>query len=81
VATTSSLPVGTILRTVWDDLGELSVRLRSQSIIACASAVFFALIGAIPAISENRMLAEVFDLMGTFVLVPFEIAICRLLIR
>jgi hypothetical protein len=33
VTTTSSLPVSTILRTVWDDLGELSVRLRSQSII------------------------------------------------
>ena len=80
MTTTSSLPVSTILRTVWDDLGELSVRLRSQSIIACASAVLFALIGAIPAISDNRMLAEVFDLMSTFVLVPFEIAICRLLI-
>ena len=63
--TTASLPVSTILRTVWDDLGELSVRLRSQSIIACASAAFFALIGGIPAISDNRMLAEVFDLMGT----------------
>ena len=32
MATTSSLPVGTILQTVWDDLGELSVRLRSQSL-------------------------------------------------
>ena len=80
MATTSSLPVSTILRTVWDDLGELSVRLRSQSIIACASAAFFALIGAIPAISDDRMLADVFDLIGTFVLVPFEIAIYRLLI-
>jgi hypothetical protein len=80
VATTSSLPASTILRTVWDDLGELSVRLRSQSIIACASAVFFVLIGAIPAISDNRMLAEVFDLMSRFALVPFEIAIYRLLI-
>jgi hypothetical protein len=80
VAITSSLPVSTILRTVWDDLGELSVRLRSQSVIACASAIFFALIGAIPAISDNRMLAEVFDLIGTFVLVPFQIAIYRLLI-
>jgi hypothetical protein len=80
VATTSSLPVSMILRTVWDDLGELSVRLRSQSIIACASAAFFALIGGIPAISDNRLLAEVFDLIGTFVLVPFQIAIYRLLI-
>ena len=80
MASTASLPVSTILRTVWDDLGELSVRLRSQSIIACASAAFFALIGGIPAISDNRMLAEVFDLMRTFVLVPFEIAIYRLLI-
>jgi hypothetical protein len=65
---------------VWDDIGELSVRLRSQSIIACASAIFFAVIGGIPAISDNRMLAEVFDLIGTFVLVPFQIAIYRLLI-
>jgi hypothetical protein len=80
VATTSSLPVSTILRTVWDDIGELSVRLRSQSVIACASTVLFVLIGAIPAISDNRMLAEVFDLIGTFVLVPFEIAVYRLLI-
>ena len=53
MATTSSLPVSTILRTVWDDLGELSVRLRSQSIIACASAAFFALIWQILAISDN----------------------------
>jgi hypothetical protein len=69
-----------ILRTMWDDLGELSVRLRSQSIIAGASAAFFALIGAIPAISDNRMLAEVFGLIGALVIVPFEIAIYRLLI-
>ena len=47
MATTSSLPFSTILRTVWDDLGELSVRLRRQSIIAGTSAAFFALIGAI----------------------------------
>jgi len=80
VATTSSLPASTVLRIVWDDLGELSVRLRSQSIIACASAAFFALIGAIPAISDNRVLAQIVELLGTFVLVPFEIAICRLLI-
>ena len=78
--TTSSLSVSTILRTVWDDIGELSVRLRSQSIIALASAVLFAVIGAIPAISDNRILANVLDLIGTFVLVPFEIAIYRLLI-
>jgi hypothetical protein len=80
VATASSLPVSTILRTVGDDLGELSVRLRSQSIIACSSAAFFAVIGGIPAILDNRMLTEVFDLIGTFVLVPFQIAIYRLLI-
>ena len=80
MAITASLSVRTILRTVWDDLGELWVRLRSQSIIACASAVFFAVIDAIPAISDNRVLAEIFDLMGTLVLVPFEIAIYRLLI-
>jgi hypothetical protein len=78
VTITSSLPVSTILRTVWDDLGELSVRLRTQSIIACASAVFFTFIG--PAITDNRILADVFGLIGTVVVVPFEIAIYRLLI-
>jgi len=78
MAITASLSASTILRTVWDDLGELWVRLRSQSIIACASAVFFAFIG--PAITDNRILADVFGLIGTVVVVPFEIAIYRLLI-
>src|SRR5688500_4760910 len=78
MAITASLSARTILRTVWDDLGELWVRLRSQSIIACASAVFFTFIG--PAVTDNRILADVFGLIGTVVVVPFEIAIYRLLI-
>ena len=78
MAITASLSARTILRTVWDDLGELWVRLRSQSIIACASVVFFTFIG--PAITDNRILADVFGLIGTVVVVPFEIAIYRLLI-
>ena len=78
MAITASLSARTILRTVWDDLGELWVRLRSQSIIAFASAVFFTFIG--PAITDNSILAEVIALIGTAVVVPFEIAIYRLLI-
>jgi hypothetical protein len=34
MAITAPLSASTILRTVWNDLGELWVRLRSQSIIA-----------------------------------------------
>lgn len=78
MAMSASLSARTILQTVWNDLGELWVRLRSQSIIAFASAVFFAFIG--PALSDNRILPDLFDLMSTLVLVPFQIAIYRLLI-
>jgi hypothetical protein len=78
MAITASPSASMILRTVWDDLGELWVRLRSQSIIACARTVFFAFTG--PAITDNRILADVFGLIGTAVVVPFQIAIYRLLI-
>jgi hypothetical protein len=78
VAITAPLSARTILRTVWDDLGELWVRLRSQSIIAFASAIIFTFIG--PATTDNRILADVIGLIGTAVVVPFEIAIYRLLI-
>ncbi|QWG19302.1 hypothetical protein KMZ68_05435 [Bradyrhizobium sediminis] len=80
MATVSPTPLSTILRTVWEDLGELSVRLRSQSIIGLSVVVVFEIIGSVPAVSGNRLLSEAFGLMSTIALLPFEIAIYRLLI-
>lgn len=80
MATSSSVPIGTILRTVRDDLGEVWVRLRNQSIIGFAITVIFALIDAIPAISDNRVLAEAVELMGKVAILPLQIAIFRQLI-
>ncbi|QWG24330.1 hypothetical protein KMZ93_05290 [Bradyrhizobium sediminis] len=80
MAIVSSTLLSTILRTVWEDLGELSVRLRSQSIIGLSVVVVFEMIGSVPAISGDRLLSEAFGLMSTIALLPFEIAIYRLLI-
>lgn len=80
LATVSSAPISAILRTVWNDLGDLSVRLRSQSLIGLSIVVVFEIIGSVPAISGDRLLSEVFDLMSKIAMLPFEIAIYRLLI-
>ena len=80
MAIVTSLPVSTILRTLWDDLGTVTVRLRSQSLIAIAIVIVFEVIGSIPAISGNRLLSEAFGLTSTIATLPFEIAIYRLLI-
>lgn len=80
LAAISSIPVGVILRTVWNDLGEIFVRPRRQSIIALSILVVFESIGSVPAISNNPLLSETFDLMSRIGVLPFEIAIFRLLI-
>jgi hypothetical protein len=80
VAIVTSLPLSIIFRTVWDDLGEVSVRLRRQSVIGLSIVMLFTFIGSVPAIAGNRVLSEAFGLMSTLALLPFEIAIYRLLI-
>jgi hypothetical protein len=80
LAKAASLPVRVILRTVWDDLGELLVRLRSQSVIALSLLIVFEIIGTVPEISGNPLLSEAFNLMSTIATLPFEIAIFGLLI-
>ena len=80
MANVTSLPVSTILRTVWDDLVEVSVRLRSQCLIAITIVIVFEIIGSVPTISGNRLLSEAFSLTGRIAILPFEIAIFRLLI-
>jgi hypothetical protein len=80
VAIVTSLSVSTILRTVWDDLGELSVRLRSPAIIGFAMVVLFEIVGTVPEISGNGLLSEAFNLMSIVAILPFEIAVYRLLI-
>ena len=80
LANVTSLPVRVILRTVWNDLGEVWVRLRRQSVIALAIILVFEIVGAIPEISGNRVLSEAFNLMCKIATLPLEIAIFRLLI-
>ena len=80
MAIVAPLTAGLILRTLWDDFGELSVRLRSQSIIALSIAVLFEIVGSLPEISDNRLLSEAVNLTSTIGILPFEIAVFRLLI-
>lgn len=80
LATISSVPVSVILRTVWNDMGEVFVRLRSQSIIGLSILVVFEIVGSAPSISSNPVLSEAFSLTTAIATLPFEIAIFRLLI-
>jgi hypothetical protein len=80
LAQAAPLPVRVILRTVWDDLGEIWARLRGQSIIAFALVVVIETIGALLGISANPWLSETFNFASMVATLPFEIAICRLLI-
>jgi hypothetical protein len=80
VAILTSLPVNLILRTVWNDLREVLVRLRGPFTIGISIVVFLAMIGSAPAISKNRLLSEGFGLLGALAILPFTIAVYRLLI-
>jgi hypothetical protein len=80
LAATSSVPISVILRTVWNDMGDIFVRLRGQSVTALSIVVVLRIVGAVPAISSNPVFSETFDLMSTMAILPFEIAIFRLLV-
>jgi hypothetical protein len=80
LAAIRSVPISVILRTVWNDLGEIFVRLRREAIIAFSVVVTLGIIGSAPAISRNPVLAEAFSLISMIAILPFEIAVFRLLI-
>ena len=80
LAAIAPVPLGVIIRTVWNDLGEIFVRLRRQFIVALSIVTFFDFVASAPGISSNPVLSEAFDLMSRIGPVPFEIAIFRLLI-
>jgi hypothetical protein len=75
-----SIPISVILRTVWNDLGEIFVRLRREAIVAFSVIVTLGIIGSAPAISRTPVLAEAFSLISMIAILPFEIAVFRLLI-
>jgi hypothetical protein len=75
-----SIPIGVILRTVWNDLGEISFRLRRQFIIALSIVVVLDIVDRASGISGNPVLSEVSGLISAVATLPFEIAIFRLLI-
>jgi len=80
LAAIASIPTSVILRTVWNDINEVFFRLRGQAVIALAIVVAFAIIGSVTAISKSPMVSEAFGLTSSIALLPFEIAIYRLLI-
>lgn len=80
MAAIPSVPISVILRTVWNDLGEIFVRLRREAIVAFSVVVTLGIIGSAPAISRNPVLAEAFSLISMIAILPFEIAVFRLLI-
>jgi hypothetical protein len=80
LAAIPSVPISVILRTVWNDLGEIFVRLRREAIVAFSVVVTLGIIGSAPAISRNPVLAEAFSLISMIAILPFEIAVFRLLI-
>jgi hypothetical protein len=80
LADISSVPINVILRTVWNDMGEVFVQLRGQFIIGLSIVVFLEIVASAPVISNNPMLLETFGLLNRIAVLPFEIAIFRLLI-
>jgi hypothetical protein len=80
LADISSVPISVILRTVWNDMGEVFVRLRGQFIIGLSIVVFLEIVASAAVISNNPMFLETFGLLNRIAVLPFEIAIFRLLI-
>jgi hypothetical protein len=80
LAAIPSIPIGVILRAVWNDLGEIAFRLRRQSIIALSIVVVLDIVDSASGISSNPVLSEVSGLVSAVAVLPFEIAIFRLLI-
>jgi hypothetical protein len=80
LAAVASIPTSVILRTVWNDVGEVLVRLRRPFIIALSLVVVLGIVSSVPAISGNPVLSEAFGLISMIAILPFEIAVFRLLI-
>jgi hypothetical protein len=66
-----SIPIGVILRTVWNDLGEIFFRLRRQSIIALSIVVVLDIVDRASGISGNPVLSEASGLMSAVAMLPF----------
>lgn len=80
LAALASVPLGVVFRTVWNDLGEIFVRLRRQFIVALSIVVVLGIISSTPAIPRNPVVSEAFSLISMIAMLPFEIAVFRLLI-
>jgi hypothetical protein len=76
----SSIPISVILRTVWNDMREIFARLRGQLMIGFSVVVFLEIIASAPVIANNTVFLEAFGLLNRIAVLPFEIAIFRLLI-
>lgn len=80
MAAISSIPISVILRTVWNDIGEIFTQLCPQFILGFSIVVFLEIIASAAVISNNPVFSETFGLLDRIAVLPFEIAIFRLLI-
>ena len=78
MAAIDTISVGLILRTVWNDIGAIFARLGRQAVIALSIVVVFGFINS--AARSNVALSAACDLINVIAILPFEIAVFRLLI-
>jgi hypothetical protein len=81
LAARSSASPGIIFRTVWGDVAEVFARLRTPSAIGLSLYLAFEILGlAVPVTANNSMLRDLLDAIKGILILPFEIAIYRLLL-
>jgi hypothetical protein len=81
LAARSSASLGVIFRTVWGDVAEVFARLRTPSTIGLLIYLAFEILGlAAPVTANNPVLRDLLDAIKSILVLPFEIAIYRLLL-
>jgi hypothetical protein len=81
LAARSSASPGVIFRTIWGDVAEVFARLRIPSTIGLSIYLAFEILGlAAPVTASNPVLRDLLDAIKSILILPFEIAIYRLLL-
>jgi hypothetical protein len=82
LAASSPASLGVIFRTIWGDVAEVFARLRTPSTIGLAIYLAFEILGlAAPMTASKPVLRDLLDAIKSILILPFEIAIYRLLLR
>jgi hypothetical protein len=81
LAARSSASLGIIFRTIWGDVAGVFARLRTLSTIGLSIYLAFEILGlAAPVTANNPVLRDLLDAIRSILILPFEIAIYRLLL-